>query len=409
MFGVQAIGPLSLREMGVRSHGSGDVQEKLQKIQKARVSIGDSVYARLLRKLANENRDILLSDLLKSDQHPDVLEDAETQESLLVTNYLARDSRQYNLTLAILGELMADGPEMSNLHFRKYIASGELDSASKLLDEMALRNENLSDRSVDFMVKRLLTVRKPGSVPIERQPGSLSDGVAFVIRILQRIAPTGQYIAPELWVELLKRLGMAKRFDDLRSCCHWLARYYSSRAKHHTNARPSPSFEKADGISSDGAQRMRDSIFNTQMQAAIIAWGFKMRISGKHETKTYNPFGVDGEGLVPWTRGLVLLRELEKEGVSLSVPWIQRSCRHRLAVLFGQGRLSSQRVNRMLRRENPYSVENILSDIARAWGEPLFGGREQNDIRRLVNPPNATMKEALRRRRRALEDPGIRI
>src|SRR5699024_2293321 len=99
MFRIPVIGPLSLREMAIRSHGSRDIQEKLQRLQKAGISIGDSVYARLLRKLAVENRDILLADLLESDQHPDMLEDAGIQESLLVSNYMARDGRQYNLTL----------------------------------------------------------------------------------------------------------------------------------------------------------------------------------------------------------------------------------------------------------------------------------------------------------------------
>lgn len=406
MFGVKAIGPHSLREMGVRSHGSRDIQEKLQKLQKARISIGDSVYARLLRRFASENREILLSDLLKSDQHPEVLEDAEMQESLLATNYMARDSRQYNLTLAILGELLPNGTELSNVHFRKYIVAGELDFASNLADDLALRGESLSKKSVDFMVKRVLSVRRVGSGPIERQHDNHIDGVAFVIRILQRIAPTGQHIAPELWIELLKRLGMTKRFDDLRNCSLWLARYYTSRAKHGRARKLSPSLlEMPDTtqmtLSADGAERMRQSIFSAQMQGAIVSWGFKMRMSSKPETKAYSPFGVEGERLVPWMRGLVLLRELEREGVCLSLRWIQRSCRHRLAVLFGHPTLPARQMNRLLRRENPYGAETILADIDRAWGEPLFGVREQNDIYRLVNPPNATVKESLRRRRRA--------
>jgi hypothetical protein len=404
MFGVQAIGPLSLREMGVRSHGSGDIQEKLQKLQKARISIGDSVYARLFRKLATENRDILLSDLLKSDQHPDVLEDANTQEQMLATNYMARDSRQYNLTLAILGELLPDGAELSNVHFRKYIVSGELDLASKLVDEMALNSEGLSKQSVDFMVKRVLNVRSPAKNPTDRQHGRLPDGVGFVVRILQRTAAAGQYMPPEIWIEMLKRLGMTNRFDELRSCCLWLARFYTSRAKHSSRWARSPFPDKPESahttLSPDAAERMRQSVFNKHMQGAMVSWGFKMRISGHYQRKAYNPFEVYGEGLVPWTRGLVLLRELEKEGVHLYVERIQKSCQQRLAMVFGPSIQSIRRMNRLLRRENPYSAKTTLGDIGRVWGEPLFGDRELDDIRELMKPPRATVKQLWRRRRR---------
>lgn len=136
MFGVQAIGPQSLREMAVRAQGSQDIIARLRELHRAGISIGDSVFARLIRKLASENRNILLSDLLHSDQHPDVLEDAVMQESLLISYYIARDWRPYNMTLAILTEILDDGSKLSNIHFRKFIASGEWASASKIVDEM---------------------------------------------------------------------------------------------------------------------------------------------------------------------------------------------------------------------------------------------------------------------------------
>lgn len=406
MFGVAEIGPLSLREMAVRSHGSRDIHDKFQKFQKARISVGDSVYARLLRRLAAENRDILLSDLVRSDQHPDVLEDAQMQEYLLVSNYMAQDWRQYNLTLAILGELLRDGPELSNIHFRKYVASGELDLAAKLVDEMALGNESLSKRSIDFMVKRLLSVRRPGKGP-NPQPGSNPlEGVGFAIRILQRVAQACQYIPPELWIELLRRLGMANRFDTLRKSCVWVSRHYSSLAKYSSDRGTSHSREQSEsthGLSRDGAYRTCLSIFNPEMQAAIVTWGFKMRVS-QDPDKAYNLLGVEGGRLIPWTRGLILLRELEKEGVSLDVARIRQTTRQRLATLFGRVRWSVRPLNRLLRRENPYSLRDLLTDIDRAWGESLFGGREISDLHGLINPPNARVKELKRRKRKALRE-----
>lgn len=411
IFGVPEIGPLSLREMAIRSHGTRDIQEKLQRLQKARISIGDSVYTRLLRKLATENRDILLGDLLESDQHPDMLEDAAIQESLLVSNYMARDWRQYNLALAALGELLKPGAELPNIHFRKHIASGELELASKVVDEMALVRESLTRQSMEFMVKRLLTIRRTGSNPQPTPRGTRVEPLAFVVRILQRVVPTGQYIAPDLWIELLKRLGMTKRFQELRNCCLWLAHHYSSRVKHSPVSdtgtpfpgKPQPSQPWQAALTPDGADRMLQSIFNPQMQCGIVAWGFLMLIC-KPEKTDYNPFGVEGERLIPWTRGLVLLRDLEKEGVRLDVPCIRLACRRRLAIIFGQPRKSIKRMNNTLRRENPYELQQVLTDIDRAWGRPMFPGSKYNDLDRLVDPPNVTLKKRTGIQRRKLEE-----
>ena len=411
MFRVAAIGPHSLREMAIRSNGSRDIQEKLQKLQKARISIGDSVYVRLLRKLSKENRDILLADLLESDQHPDLLENVEVQESLLVSNYMARDWRQYNLTLAILGESLKNGPELPNIHFRKFVSSGELDFASKMIDEMALDQKSLTQKSINFLVQRVLTVRRAGAHPVTSPGVNPIDGVIFVIRVLQRAIPTGQYVAPELWIELLKRLGMKDCFDKLRNCCLWLVRHYSSRTKQvsgsDTIALASENSEpNTTVLSPDGADRMLQTILGTHMQCAIVSWGFKLRISSNSETKAYNP--IVGERLIPWTRGLALLRELEKEGLQLNEPWIRRACRRRLAVIFGRPRQSTRSMNDLLRRENPYTLQQVLADIDRAWGAPLFRGPEKNDLYRLVNPPNATVKTRLRIRRRILENKGTK-
>lgn len=136
------------------------------------------------------------------------------------------------------------------------------------------------------------------------------------------------------------------------------------------------------------------------MQAAIVAWGFRTRVS--QQRKWMVTQGGPYESMIPWVRGLVLLRELEKNGVHLSVAWIRRACRHRLAVLYGRHGLVNRRMNRMLRHENPYSVVRVLEDINLAWGEPsLFGDREIRDTKGLVNPPNRTRRRRIKKMRSA--------
>ncbi|PLB54816.1 hypothetical protein P170DRAFT_374210 [Aspergillus steynii IBT 23096] len=390
MFGVSAIGPQTVREMAVRAHGGQDILEKLRQLQAAGISVGDSVFTRLVRKLASEHREVLLSDFISSDQHFEMLEDVAAQESLLVSYYVARDWRQYNMTLAILAEISTEGPDLSNIHFRKFIAADEWRFASKFVDDMTLQGRSLSKESIDFMVKHILPARQPGHMPQQLEGRSLVKEMAFVVQILQRAAKSGTAVPSKLWIEMLKRLGMLNRWYDLRDCCLWLARQHSPAPKHAVGT--SSSASQLSGIpSSARGQHLLQTIFTGQMQAAIVSWGFKMRISHQAE-QPYAAFGPEQEGLIPWVRGLVLLRELEQHGVQLHVGEIRQTCRQRLKVIFGPAVQSSRRMNRMLRRENPYSVERVIGDINRVWGEPsLFGGREHVDLFRLINPAISPM------------------
>ncbi|PYH80836.1 hypothetical protein BO82DRAFT_384071 [Aspergillus uvarum CBS 121591] len=400
MFGATSIGPQSLREMAVRAHGSRDLLERLRLLQEAGISIGDSIFSRLVRKLATENRGIVLADLLRSDQHPDMLEDTRVQESLLLSHYLSRDWRRYNLTLAILSEIADEGPNMFNIHFRKHLRAGEWELASKVVDELALRGEPLTKTSIDLMIKHVLTPRRPGSGPI-RAPGRPPQiEVAFVFRVLQRTIPLGSTVSARLWIELIKRLGQTDSWVELRRCCFWLARHYSftgpqkdtpldiiSKSSAAPHCRTSP-------VSEQNADMLR-TIFNRHVQEALVHWGFRKRVSPNiHRYHT-------ASDPIPWVRGLAFLRELERSGVELQVSCISRACRQRLAIVFGRNRRSSRPMNRLLRRENPYTLEKVLGDISRVWGEPsLFAGREHIDVFRLINPPSSKM--SYRRTRKTL-------
>lgn len=391
MFGVSAIGPQSLREMALRAHGSQDILDKIKDLQKAHISIGDSVFSRVVRRLASKNRDIVLYDVLHSDQHPDTLEDAVTQEALLVSYYMARDWRQYNMTLAILAELVQDDPDLFNIHFRKHITAGEWTAAGRIVDEMAIRKKKLSKDSIDFMIRETLSPRRKGMAPSPKRRLHPVDEISFVTRTLRRVAEAGISIDPDIWIESLKRLGMKNRWNDLRDLCLWLARQYSHREKTAVARLVSSFLENTitganTRVEPEHTGDVLRSIFNPRMQMAIVAWGFKLRPSGNPDIKVYNPLGVEGQNLVPWIRGLVLLRDLEQEGVQLEQGWIRRACRHRLAVLFGPPRYSNRRMNRLLRRENPYNVERVIRDMLTVWGPSLFPEQERHNLYGLLSP-----------------------
>lgn len=326
------------------------------------------------------------------------------QESFLVSYYMTRDWRQYQMTLAILAEISEEGPELFNVHFRKHIASGQLKSAAKVLNEMTLRGRTLTKDSLKLLVREALGPRRPGAGPPVRFGLHPSREVTIIFRMLKQAAPKGCPVEAGLWVEILKRFGMTHRWYEVRDCCLWLARFYSSQAKPpgHVPWIVRPGQRKAGIVATPAhyGSDMLQAIFSSQMQAALVSWGFRCRVS-LSETKAYNPFKVEGERLVPWVRGLVLLRELEQHGVRLKRYWIRRTCRHRLAVLFGRYRLSSRHRNRMLRRENQYDVHRVIQDMNRAWGDStLFCGLEGRNLNQLVNPPSTKM--SLNRTRRTV-------
>ncbi|KAJ5216336.1 uncharacterized protein N7498_002743 [Penicillium cinerascens] len=386
MLGVSAIGPRTVREMAIRAHSSQDILDKLKMLRQSGISIRNTVFTRLVQKLAVQNRDILLSDLLGSDQHPDVLEDVEMQESLLVSYYMARDSHQYKISLAVLAELFPDTPDLLDIHFRKHIAAGEFDAAIKVVDELALRGRSLNADSVDYMAEKVLTPRRLNRRPPPGKLLSTAEEAMFIFKVMQRVVPAGVYVSAAFWVELLKRLGMSNHWVGLRECCLWLAREYSNEAVSQSRIPWDPSQSTTAPVHGrDG--RMVKLIFTPQMQHAIVHWGFKLAVNQERKSKLAYTHPITGAKLIPWTRGIILLRELEQAGLALQRREIRRAARSRLAMLFSRWCPSQQRMNRMLRRENPYSLEQVAVDILRAWGNfSLFNGMEVSNPRRLVNP-----------------------
>ncbi|KAJ6032664.1 hypothetical protein N7540_003396 [Penicillium herquei] len=383
MVGVSRIGPRTLREMALRVQDGQEILANLKLLRLSGISVADSVFTRLVPKLAAQNREFLLSDLLQSDQHPDVLEDRQVQESLLVSYYMARDWRQYNVSLAILAEHFPDCPDLMDIHFRKHLAAGELSAASKVVDELTLRGRTLSEDSVDFMADKLLPNRRMHHRPQQSEGISERDAMVFLFGVLQRVVPTGCYVSAAFWEEFLKRLGMGNYWDELRECCLWLAQQYAHGPGESDKHRGIFS-SQAPSVKADS--RVLTLVLGEKMQQAIVAWGFKFRVTRETEAKCAIQHPTTGDKLIPWVRGLLLLRELEQAGLTLHAGPIRSATRIRLNLLFGTYSHSAVRLNRMLRRVNPYNLGRVLDDIKLAWGEFLFDEEEVEQPEQLLNP-----------------------
>lgn len=362
-FRVTSIGPQSLREMARKAGGSHDVLEKLDILEQNNISVGDSIFARLLRRLATENRQAHLSELINSDQHHDVFEDSETQIALLKSYYIAGDWRQYNLTLEVLKELLGDGLDLMSIHVRKHIAAGETTLAAGVVTDMLMKGLTPNEYSVTFMVNYLFGPRRPGRRPVQQVNLRSRHDLASVFRYLQGLSQAGANVPLKLWDELLKRYGMTDRWDELRACCLWLARRYpgySASSSHSATAARAP---RGDCLT---LQR----IFHRHMQQAIISWGFIIQPS---KLKSYHMAGRHDERLVPFVRGIMLLRELQNKGLIVQSAPVYRACLKRLLILYGPFYWSRRR-NRALRAVNPYTIERVISDINIAGNPRLISG-----------------------------------
>ncbi|KAL4922933.1 uncharacterized protein BDV17DRAFT_278437 [Aspergillus undulatus] len=391
-FSVRAIGPQSLREMAKKAHGSRDVLDKLKKLEQNNISVGNSVFARLLRKLATEDRETLLDGLINSDQHHDVLEDPEIQASLLVSSYASFDWVQYNLSVLVLKELLGEGFNMLNLDAQKHIAAGETDLAFKAVTEMLIKGHSLDHETITFMFNYLFGPRKQGRRPVQQSNLQPPHTIEFVFRYLQETSLLGANMPVKLWIELLKRYGMRDRWHELRNCCLWLARRYS-------NDHPHP----AGAIQDAGAKKLvLKKLFDYHMQEAIVSWGFIIQPPNKLRAKLKYEIETNQKPLVEFVRGILLLRELRNHGVEVEQATVRRVCRQRLVMLYGSPIFSNRPRNRALRRENPYIAERVVEDLNIAWGEePLFDDEGKEWLRQLFrfHRPNLNRRHRFDRTR----------
>ncbi|KAL4908916.1 hypothetical protein BDW74DRAFT_145548 [Aspergillus multicolor] len=360
-FRVSAIGPLSLRELARRAGGSQDLLAKLEQLEQNNISFGNNIFVRLLRQLASKHEEILLSDLIHSDQHHDVLEDAKTQSSLLISRYAAGDLRQYNLALVVLKELLGEGPELLKLHFRKHIAAGERDLAANTVVEMLAQGSPLTRKILDFMITYLFGPRRRGRRPVKQPNLRSTHTLQSAFTYLQNVALTGTDVPVELWVETVKRHGMEASWEDLRDCCLWLARHYDFQVPENN-------------------PMMLRRIFSPRLQEAIVSWGFTIEPPTKLRMKDFHATGMQSEPLVPFVRGILLLRELRDKGIHVKSSLVGQVSEMRLITLYSRIPFFSNRPrNRVLRKENPYLLSRVMEDINCAWGQPCLYDRVQKE------------------------------
>ena len=351
--GIDAIGPLAFREILARgSCNASDVSCRIDDLRTAGLSIGNSVFSIMVRKLALEGKTTLLEDLVKCDQHPNALEDWKLQEALLASYQQAGDKIQFERTMAILMLNASSSPsrqayEQWNLLLRTYITRRDIKGMLKIITAMRERYILISPKSCGYVRLCLLLRRQQGRSP------AMHDNVRLVINLWQGVLLSGGALPSKAWIEILRRLGMLGRLRELEKLALWLAQWYTSKAFRNSEvsltSRLGPETVMPVPIPTNlpliHPRHPLRIIFTDVAQRAIITWGFQ-HTRGHGQRIVFPP-----EARQPsWDWGLRLLYNLKLCGVVLSKPTIESACRHRLETIYGPG-ISNRRINRRSRVE----------------------------------------------------------
>ncbi|KAF2493088.1 hypothetical protein BU16DRAFT_529311 [Lophium mytilinum] len=392
MFGIEAIGPLALREMGLRTHPLNEMPLRFKELKEAGVTIGRSVFSKAVEKFTAQNRLDLVRELLESDQHPDVLEDTKLQEELLFFFISKEDWKQVHRTLAILTIFHANpNAESWNLMLRAHSKNTSGSGVDRILKDMHANGVEVSHLSLNHLHANILRRRNPSKRPVYRY-GDRFDDLRFIARIWLRILQNGGRIEPWRWREILRRFGMTGRIRELRRLVLWLAAWYSPRKANQTlsafslptaSAR-APYFVPL-SVPPSHATHPYQKLFPSSFQEALIEWGFKSGLA--HNPKRERTISLRKGMHLPakvkpirWTDGLEILVELREQGVFVTDSTVKKAIQTRIVILYGPN-VSNRKENRVARKNNPWMWQDMIRRAEEVWGKRLFQwpGREEEE------------------------------
>lgn len=394
ILGHEEIGPLSLRELAIREKSASAVSHRIAQLQEAGISIGVSRFSRTVESLAEKEDEELLRDLLASDQHPHELDNWKLQESLLAYYGRANDTLQYRRTLAVLTSNVPTKlvpQETWNLQLRSYARDRNIDAIVQTMEGMREARVMVRSKSCGYLRECLLCTRSPS------KPAPRTDDLPVLVNIWQTILRDGGFLLPITWREILRRYGMAGRLDELEKLAVWLASWYSdpiARARQMSRTRYCPhqgkqyvAVQQLECLPTTHMKHPLRVIFTPQAQEAIVAWGFRRFTNQEtpHESNDNAMPTYVESSTARWAWGLKLLVQLKQRGVRIETATIGAACRNRLVILFGDG-VSARLVNRRIRANNPFTIEQIILGMEEIWGPTLF------DSNKTLPPPGTHLR-----------------
>ncbi|KAM3416538.1 hypothetical protein BST61_g8128 [Cercospora zeina] len=164
--GVEEVGPLALREIAFRAGSASELILKLDMLQGMNIATTDSIYCRLLVKLARDQSDNLYKTLLASDEHPEAFEDSTVQQALLAS--FLEKGELANAQLTLLGLSLRGGTAQAmawNCLLQHYVRARQFRLVAETTQQMQAVKIAVTDSSLACMHRYLLPERKPGHAP----------------------------------------------------------------------------------------------------------------------------------------------------------------------------------------------------------------------------------------------------
>ncbi len=388
--GVEEIGPLSLHSIALRDPECEKVAKRISQLRELGISVGDSLFSKSVESFAKDGEQDFLTGLLESDQHPSVLEDQRLQEDLIADFARQGQWESYHRSVAIQ-LLRSSRPEEDelNLVLRKYAAFGDRTGIIQTLEEMRSKGFLVRARTIHHIIKQVLRPRSRAQTPSKSVIGfeNFPNDIDLAVFILRGIMTHNGFVPVTTWVEILRRLGMLGRLDELENLCVWLAEMYNSRSPHRWRSR-----RFASPLGPDKALHLPPVLvptshkfhplhilFSDALQEGLVHWGFIHGIKSPGASSALASSNSNVDVLKQFTIGIRLLRELEKRGVSLNHHRIRRAIYHRLLIMYGPGE-SKKRYNQRLKASTSLSLQETVGLIDEAWGRKVFDDVEQLEI-----------------------------
>ncbi|KAI9887136.1 MAG: hypothetical protein M1823_001043 [Watsoniomyces obsoletus] len=386
MFGVDQIGPLALRELAAREGSPQAVAQRISSMAKIGISIGTSIFSRLVAKFSSEGQSELLEDLVNSDQHPDELKNTALQKALLVEYLRKGDSRLVRKTLAVLTAFDVSARRLEqHLLLEAHLSLNNIEAAIRVLNEMHEAGTPADASAFDALLQKQVSRYTWRRAPVQLRA---KEGEPLAVNLLLSALRSGVSLDPKSWRRIIYRLGRAKDLDELEKVVCWLASFYGARRKKESRRALVPS-RLATAGSSRGQQQPRQQVRSTdalrdiflpRVQKQLIVWGLlsaiqtltEGAINGNHPTT-----GDHEEGGVladkNWTYGLRLLRLLADHGMDVDPAKLGRFYLRQLAVLNGTS-TSSEAWEAPRQQLTDDQLNLIIRDAQEIWGGKLFPG-----------------------------------
>lgn len=381
--GVKDIGPLSLQAIALREEEAEGITHRLNQLRDLDIGIGKSVFSKSVAKFARSGNQQFLDCLLRSDHHPDALEDPKLLEQLLVSYDKSNDTLRYRMAMA-MRLIRSESPEVDskNILLRKYAKTADTAALLASIREMNMAGETVTVHTVKTILKNVLRPRRPAHRPVVSHT-TKGDDLKMAINILKSLMQSGSFVPATYWVEIIKRIGMGGRWKDLEELCIFLASWYGPANRDRVPATAKGKrvhrYRIPAQVGSGHLLHPLRILFPPQLQRSIVEWGFM------HALRPRAAKSSRSQGLVHNVKAspdvacaIQLLKKLRQYDVHIDLMSVRKAIFDRFIVYYGPGE-SQKAYNQQARENNVLSLDEMIEKMNEALGMQMFQGPEVRD------------------------------